>query len=126
MAAARTGSNIVKGGLYSIAPDQAFSAEPDTTQLARLRTALKSGNFYRGHGAIPISVGGPVRLPAPAGGVTAVNFRDPEGPPARIATILNAWNNHGELSVPATKSFSVLQFAPLSFSPFPQINEPAE
>lgn len=35
----------------------------------------------RAHGAIPISIGGPVTLPASAGGLTAVKFRDPEGHP---------------------------------------------
>jgi catechol 2,3-dioxygenase-like lactoylglutathione lyase family enzyme len=33
------------------------------------------------HGAIPISESGPIRLPASAGSVTAVKFRDPEGHP---------------------------------------------
>lgn len=35
----------------------------------------------RAHGAIPISIGGPVTLAASAGGLTAVKFRDPEGHP---------------------------------------------
>jgi catechol 2,3-dioxygenase-like lactoylglutathione lyase family enzyme len=35
----------------------------------------------RAHGATPISIGGPVTLPAFAGSVTAVKFRDPEGHP---------------------------------------------
>lgn len=37
----------------------------------------------RAHGAIPISIGGPVTLPA-AGGLTAVKFRDPEGHPLEL------------------------------------------
>lgn len=35
-------------------------------------------------GAIPISTHGPVKLPASAGGVTAVKFRDPEGHPLEL------------------------------------------
>ena len=35
----------------------------------------------RAHGATPISIGGPVTLPASAGGLTALKFRDPEGHP---------------------------------------------
>jgi catechol 2,3-dioxygenase-like lactoylglutathione lyase family enzyme len=35
----------------------------------------------RAHGATPISIGGPVTLPASAGGLTAAKLRDPEGHP---------------------------------------------
>lgn len=35
-------------------------------------------------GALPISTSGPVRLPAGAGGVIAVKFRDPEGHPLEL------------------------------------------
>jgi len=38
----------------------------------------------RAHGAEPISTAGPVQLPAAAGGVIAVKFRDPEGHPLEL------------------------------------------
>jgi len=36
------------------------------------------------HGAVPISIGGPQRLPDNSGGVTAFKFRDPEGHPLEL------------------------------------------
>jgi catechol 2,3-dioxygenase-like lactoylglutathione lyase family enzyme len=44
----------------------------------------------RTHGAIPISIGGPVTLTASAGGLTAVKFRDPEGHPLELVQFPNA------------------------------------
>jgi catechol 2,3-dioxygenase-like lactoylglutathione lyase family enzyme len=38
-------------------------------------------------GATAISVGGPVKLPASSGGVTAIKFRDPEGHPLELLQI---------------------------------------
>ena len=45
------------------------------------------------HGATPISRGGPQRLPASTGGVTAFKFRDPEGHPLELSLLPNstAW-----------------------------------
>lgn len=45
------------------------------------RDAAGAWERARAHGATPISVEGPVTLPASAGGVTAVKLRDPEGHP---------------------------------------------
>ena len=41
-------------------------------------------------GAIPISVAGPVTLPASSGAVTAVKFRDPEGHPLELLQVPRA------------------------------------
>lgn len=38
----------------------------------------------QGHGATPITRGGPQRLPAGSGGVTAYKFRDPDGHPLEL------------------------------------------
>lgn len=45
------------------------------------RDAAAAWEHARAQGATPISIGGPVRLTADAGGLTAVKFRDPEGHP---------------------------------------------
>ena len=54
-------------------------------------------------GAIPISRNGPVKLPASAGGVTAVKFRDPEGHPLEFLQFPDAaakgWPGTGMLGI---------------------------
>jgi catechol 2,3-dioxygenase-like lactoylglutathione lyase family enzyme len=54
-------------------------------------------------GAVAISADGPVRLPASAGGVTAVKFRDPEGHPLELlqfpADNLSQWQGKGLLGI---------------------------
>ncbi|WP_298253482.1 VOC family protein [Bradyrhizobium sp.] len=52
-------------------------------------------------GAAPISTRGPVTLPASAGGVTAVKFRDPEGHPLELLQFPpgNRWRGTGILGI---------------------------
>lgn len=54
-------------------------------------------------GAVPISTGGPVRLPASAGGVTAIKFRDPEGHPLELLQFPSSkesrWQGKGLLGI---------------------------
>ncbi|MHB1566542.1 MAG: VOC family protein [Acidiferrobacter sp.] len=49
-------------------------------------TADIDGAYARlqGWGIVPISIGGPQRLPATSGGVTAFKFRDPDGHPLEL------------------------------------------
>ena len=54
------------------------------------RDAAAAWEGARAHGASPISIGGPVTLPASAGGVTAVKFRDPEGHPLEFVQFSSA------------------------------------
>lgn len=54
-------------------------------------------------GARPISIDGPVRLPASAGGVTAVKFRDPEGHPLELLQFppdkASRWRGRGIIGI---------------------------
>ncbi len=57
----------------------------------------------RAHGATAISTGGPVTLPATAGGVTAVKLRDPEGHPLEFLQFPTGanprWRGEGMLGI---------------------------
>ena len=54
-------------------------------------------------GAMPISIGGPIKLPASAGDVTAVKFRDPEGHPLELLQFPlhgeTCWHGEGLLGI---------------------------
>lgn len=54
-------------------------------------------------GALPISRGGPVALPASSGGVTAVKFRDPEGHPLEFLQFPDmaaaGWSGRGVIGI---------------------------
>jgi catechol 2,3-dioxygenase-like lactoylglutathione lyase family enzyme len=59
------------------------------------RDAAAAWERARAHGATPISMAGPVTLPASAGGVTAVKFRDPEGHPLEFIQFPSAAGSPG-------------------------------
>ncbi|HEY7887820.1 MAG TPA: VOC family protein [Steroidobacteraceae bacterium] len=63
-------------------PENATAADLCFQHFALVtRDAAAAWERARAHGATPISIDGPVTLPASAGGVTAVKLRDPEGHP---------------------------------------------
>lgn len=63
-------------------PDNATAADLCFQHFALITPdAAAAWERARAHGAIPISIGGPVTLTASAGSLTAVKFRDPEGHP---------------------------------------------
>ncbi len=63
-------------------PENASAADLCFQHFALVtRDAAAAWERARAHGATPISIAGPVTLPASAGGLTAVKFRDPEGHP---------------------------------------------
>ena len=73
--------------------DQSGASYPADADLADFRfqhLALVTGDgdaawaHAQALGATPISVGGPITLPASSGGVTAIKFRDPEGHPLEL------------------------------------------
>lgn len=66
-------------------PDGASSADLCFQHLALVTDdAAAAWTRATALGAVPISTDGPVTLPAAAGGVTAVKFRDPEGHPLEL------------------------------------------
>ncbi|HEY6516884.1 MAG TPA: VOC family protein [Steroidobacteraceae bacterium] len=63
-------------------PENATAADLSFQHCALVTAdAAAAWERARAHGATPISIGGAVMLPASAGGLTAVKFRDPEGHP---------------------------------------------
>lgn len=74
---------------------QHFALVTDNAEVAWLRAARL--------GAVPISNGGPVKLPSSAGGVTAIKFRDPEGHPLELLQFplgrRNQWHGQGLLGI---------------------------
>ena len=80
-------------------PENATAADLCFQHFALVtRDAAAAWERARAHGATPISIGGPVTLPASAGGVTAVKFRDPEGHPLEFLQFPSAAENAGEAS----------------------------
>lgn len=66
-------------------PQPRASNDPWFQHIAIVATDIRVA--YRralDHGAMPISTGGPQRLPEASGGVTAWKFRDPEGHPLEL------------------------------------------
>lgn len=65
---------------------QHFALVTDDAEATWLRAARL--------GAVPISTGGPVKLPASAGSVTAIKFRDPDGHPLELLQFPSGKGNH--------------------------------
>ena len=71
-------------------PGRPYPVDADAAALLFQHLALvadDAGAIWakaREAGAVPISRGGPVTLPASAGGVTAMKFRDPDGHPLEL------------------------------------------
>ena len=91
------------------APGRRYPADADAADLIFQHLALVTDDAHaawgraEAAGARPISRDGPVALPASAGGVTAVKFRDPEGHPLEFLQFaLGArpeWSGQGVLGV---------------------------
>lgn len=72
-------------------PEAATAADLSFQHFALVTAdAAAAWGRARAHGATPISASGPVTLPASAGGLTAVKFRDPEGHPLEFVQFRNA------------------------------------
>ncbi|MGH8200417.1 MAG: VOC family protein [Steroidobacteraceae bacterium] len=77
-------------------PEDATAADLCFQHFALVtRDAATAWKRARAHGATPISMEGPVTLPASAGGVTAVKLRDPEGHPLEFLQFPSAAGSPG-------------------------------
>lgn len=77
-------------------PENATAADLCFQHFALLTCdAAAAWERARARGATPISIEGPVTLPASAGGVTAAKFRDPEGHPLEFLQFPSAAGNPG-------------------------------
>ena len=71
-------------------PGDLYPADADAADLVFQHLALVTSDVQTAWGkilaagAMPISRGGPITLPASAGGVTAIKFRDPDGHPLEL------------------------------------------
>ncbi|MXP27772.1 glyoxalase [Porphyrobacter algicida] len=85
-------------------PESADAAAPCFQHFAIVTTRIAE-DWRRAisFGATQISSGGPVRLPASSGGVTAGKFRDPDGHPLELLAFPepaeHGWNGEGTLGI---------------------------